>query len=63
MPFDARAAARFGAVAAALANRGLPIGQMAPLIAAHAVALNATLISNNVKHFSKVHGLRLDNWT
>ncbi len=62
-PFDAAAAARFGTVAATLAGRGVPIGQMDTLIASHALALDATLVTNNQKHFSKVHGLRLDNWT
>jgi len=62
LPFDAAAAERFGAVAASLADRGVPIGQMDTLIASHAVALNATLVTNNQKHFAKVHGLRLVNW-
>ena len=63
MPFDADAATRFGALAARLADAGLPIGQMDTLIAGHALALGATLVTNNQKHFSKVAGLRLENWT
>jgi tRNA(fMet)-specific endonuclease VapC len=63
MPFDVDAAARFGAVAAALAGAGVPIGQMDTLIAAHALALDATLVTNNQKHFSKVPRLRIQNWT
>jgi tRNA(fMet)-specific endonuclease VapC len=63
MPFDAAAADRFGVVGAALAASGVPIGQMDTLIASHALALDATLVTNNRKHFSKVHGLSLDNWT
>lgn len=63
MPFDADAADRFGAVAAALAVAGVPIGQMDTLIAAHALALDATLVTNNEKHFSKVARLRIQNWT
>lgn len=63
MPFDQEAAVRFGAVAAALAGAGVPIGQMDTLIAAHALALDATLVTNNQKHFSKVPRLRIQNWT
>jgi tRNA(fMet)-specific endonuclease VapC len=62
MPFDDDAARRFGAVGAALAARGVPIGQMDTLIASHALAIDATLVTNSEKHFSKVRGLRLANW-
>lgn len=61
--FDARAAAQFGAVGASLAAAGAPIGQMDTLIASHALALGATLVTNNEKHFSKIPGLHLENWT
>jgi tRNA(fMet)-specific endonuclease VapC len=63
LPFDAEAAGRFGMIAAALAGAGVPIGQMDTLIAAHALAVRATLVTNNERHFSKVPGLKLDNWT
>ena len=62
MPFDASAADQFGEVAAALSNAGAPIGQLDTLIASHALSLGATLVSNNQRHFSKVPGLKLDNW-
>jgi tRNA(fMet)-specific endonuclease VapC len=45
-----------------LARDGTPIGQIDTLIAAHALALDLTLVSNNVRHFGKVRGLRTDNW-
>ncbi len=32
------------------------------MIAAHAMAFNAILVSNNLKHLRKVKGLRLENW-
>jgi tRNA(fMet)-specific endonuclease VapC len=63
LPFDAEAAGRFGIVAAAVAGAGVPIGQMDTLIAAHALSVGATLVTNNERHFSKVVGLKLDNWT
>jgi tRNA(fMet)-specific endonuclease VapC len=42
--------------------KGLVIGAMDLLIAAHALALDATLVSNNVAHFSRVPGLKVENW-
>ncbi len=61
-PFDEAAAAQFGAVGAALAGGGAPIGQMDTLIASHAVSVGATLVTNNTKHFARVRGLKLENW-
>lgn len=62
-PFDGAAALEFGRIGSVLAERGTPIGEFDVLIAAHAVALRCTLVSNNVKHFSKVPGLSVENWT
>ncbi len=62
VPFDSEAARRYGEIGALLAEAGSPIGQMDTLIAAHALALDRVLVSNNTKHFSKVRGLRLENW-
>jgi tRNA(fMet)-specific endonuclease VapC len=62
LAFDNSAAERFGTIAAALANSGEPIGQMDTLIAGHALAVNATLVTNNLRHFSKVNGLKIENW-
>ena len=61
-PFDDLAAFEFGRLGALLADRGTPIGEMDVLIAAHAVALRCTLVSNNVRHFARVPGLALENW-
>jgi tRNA(fMet)-specific endonuclease VapC len=38
------------------------IGPLDLLIAAHALHLGATLITNNVKEFSRVPDLKIDNW-
>jgi tRNA(fMet)-specific endonuclease VapC len=62
LAFDNSAAAKFGAIAAALAGAGEPIGQMDTLIAGHALSAGATLVTNNQRHFSKVSGLKLENW-
>lgn len=61
-PFDASCSAAFGRIQAALEAKGTPIGTLDTLIASHALALNVTLVSNNLKHFSKVRGLRVVNW-
>ena len=60
--FDRSAADRFGSVAATLARDGTPIGAFDTLIAAHALALGLTLVTNNSKHFGKVVGLKTENW-
>jgi len=60
--FDADAADRFGQVGSLLARAGTPIGQIDTLIAAHALALHLTLVSNNARHFGKVRGLQTESW-
>ena len=45
-----------------LERTGEPLDQLDLLIAAHAKALNATLVTNNTKHFKRVKGLKLENW-
>jgi tRNA(fMet)-specific endonuclease VapC len=62
-PWSEVVATKFGALAAALVRAGTPIGDFDAMIAAHALALDLTVVTNNTKHFSKVPGLRLDNWT
>jgi tRNA(fMet)-specific endonuclease VapC len=60
--FDRSAADRFGALGALLARRGVPIGTVDTLIAAHALALGLTLVTNNERHFSRVPGLTIESW-
>ena len=62
LPFDRTAADRFGPVATGLAGQGTPIGEFDTLIAAHALAVRLTLVTNNTKHFARVAGLRTENW-
>lgn len=61
-PFDAVAADQFGQTYARLALAGMPIGQVDALIAAHALALDLTLVTNNERHFTRVPGLTIENW-
>lgn len=60
--FDAGAATAYGAVRAALERAGAPIGALDTLIAAHALSLGATLVTNNTCEFDRVPGLSLANW-
>ena len=60
--FDHGAAATFGRLRAAFESVGTPIGPLDTQIAAHALALDMTLASNNLREFSRVPGLKLDNW-
>jgi tRNA(fMet)-specific endonuclease VapC len=60
--FDKNAAKVYGKVRDKLESIGKPIGPMDTQIASHAVALNLTLITNNVKEFARVEGLKLENW-
>ena len=60
--FDRTAAITYGNVRTVIEKRGTPIGSLDTLIAAHALSLQVTLITNNVKEFSRVPNLQLDNW-
>jgi tRNA(fMet)-specific endonuclease VapC len=62
MPFDDRCAREFGKLAADLATAGTPIGDFDVLIAAHAIAVDAILVTNNTKHFARVRSLQSENW-
>ena len=62
MPWDTSSADHFGRLRAVLERGGTPIGIMDTMIASHALALKATLVTNNLKHFQKVARLRLENW-
>ena len=52
----------YGRVRQELETKGVTVGSMDLLIAAHALALDATLVSNNLAHFSRVAGLKTANW-
>jgi len=60
--FDAPADIIYGIVRVQLEKQGTPIGGNDLLIAAHALALNCTLVTNNEREFSRVEGLELQNW-
>jgi tRNA(fMet)-specific endonuclease VapC len=62
LPFDQTALWCCGDLRADLERQGAPIGALDTLIAAHALSLQATLVTNNIKEFERVPGLQLDNW-
>ncbi len=53
---------RYGALRAQLERAGTPIGNNDLWIAAHALDLDVTLVSNNTREFERVPKLKLDNW-
>ena len=53
---------RYGALRAQLERAGTPIGNNDLWIAAHALDLGVTLVSNNTREFERVPKLKLDNW-
>jgi len=60
--FDAKAADCYGKIRAELEKKGSPIGPIDMMIAGHARSREFTLVTNNMKEFSRVSGLRLENW-
>ena len=62
MPFDASAIWHYGELRTGLERRGQPIGALDTMIAAHALASNTILVSNNTREFGRVPALRLENW-
>ncbi len=62
LPYDDVAAARYGPIRAFLESQGTPIGPLDTLIAAHALALNYILVTNNVREFSRLPDLVVENW-
>lgn len=62
IPFDEEVARHAGNIRADLANRGTPIGPYDAMIAATARSKGLILVSNNQREFSRVDGLRLENW-
>jgi tRNA(fMet)-specific endonuclease VapC len=62
LPFEAPADKRYGALRSRLEKQGTPIGGNDLLIAAQALALGCVIVTDNEKEFSRVEGLRVQNW-
>lgn len=61
-PFETLAAAHFGQLRAELYRIGKPIGPYDMMIAGHARSMGFILVTNNLKEFERVPGLRVENW-
>ncbi len=62
LDWDYPAAEHYAEIRADLGRRGTPIGSNDLMIAAHARSIGATLVTNNVREFERVQGLRVANW-
>lgn len=62
LPWDRDAARVYGKIRANLEKKGIPIGKMDMLIAAHALSQKCTLVSNNLREFKRVKDLKYENW-
>ncbi|BAY75154.1 PilT domain-containing protein [Nostoc linckia NIES-25] len=60
--FNQASATIYGNIRSDLETRGLIIGAMDMLIAAHALSLGVTLVTNNIREFSRIPTLSLENW-
>ena len=63
MPINAAVAETFGMIKANLESGGNRLDDFDLTIAATALANNLILVTNNTDHFSRVDGLRIENWT
>ncbi len=62
LDFDCGAADRYGEIRSGLESQGRPIGTNDLLIAAHALSCDKVLVTNNERGFSRVEGLKIENW-
>jgi tRNA(fMet)-specific endonuclease VapC len=62
LPFDEQSARHYGHIRAYLERKGTPIGPLDLMIAAHAQSINAILVTNNMKEFTRVSKLKIEDW-
>jgi tRNA(fMet)-specific endonuclease VapC len=62
LPFDIPADAEYGGIRSELEAAGKPIGSNDLLIAAHAYATGATIVTANTDEFKRIRGLNVENW-
>ena len=61
--FNSSQSEHYGKIRLKLEKSGTPLGDMDMLIAAAALSAGAILVSHNVKHFSKVEGIKVEDWS
>ena len=62
LPYDDNAAQYYGILRTHLEKQGTTIGSLDMLIAAHALSVACTLVTNNTKEFSRILNLKIENW-
>ena len=60
--FDDSQSELYGKIRLQLEKSGTPLGDMDMLIAAAALSAGAILVSHNIKHFSKIRGMKVEDW-
>jgi tRNA(fMet)-specific endonuclease VapC len=63
LPLTSGVARAYAGTRAVLESAGTPIGPLDLMIGSHALALGATLITNNLREFRRIPGLRCEDWT
>jgi len=62
LPYGDEAAQYYGDLRVYLEKQGTPVGSLDMLIAAHALSIACTLVTNNEKEFIRIPELKIDNW-
>jgi tRNA(fMet)-specific endonuclease VapC len=62
LPYDETASRHYGETRADLEKKGLVIGPLDLLIAAHAISRDLVLVTNNEKEFKRIQSLKVENW-
>ena len=62
LDFDTKAAIHYGKIRTYLEKQGTPIEPLDMMIAAHAMSLGYTVVTNNIKEFERVPDLKFENW-
>jgi len=60
--FDIKSAKIFGELKASMQKKGIVVADMDLMIASIAIANNEIIITNNIKHFSKIDSLEIESW-
>ena len=63
LPWTVQAADLYGDIAASLQQTGQSIGAIDTMIAAHTLAEKLALVTHNTRHFERIPGLKLEDWT
>ena len=61
--FDSRAALAFGEIRSNLSRSAVKVGPYDLIIGATVISRDGTLITNDIKEFSRIDGLRIESWT